>query len=140
MYFIQLIPYRGQGVTVGVFESVNGNSDLAVLNIGFDQSQILANFERHACAPDEANFNLLVHAGNEAGDDAGGQDGIGIFKGRHATEFQFSGFVFGELDISIFFLNVFHSIEAFEMFILRPESGIMQASGGKNNTICHGEF
>ena len=96
MDLIQLIPYRGQGVTAGVFETINGDGDLAVFNIGFDQGFVLANFEHHTRAPDEAIINLLVHADDEAGDDAGGQDGIGILKGRDAVEFQFGGFIFGQ--------------------------------------------
>jgi hypothetical protein len=44
MDLIQLIPYRGQGVSPRVFETVNGDGDLAVFNIGFDQSDVLTNF------------------------------------------------------------------------------------------------
>ena len=44
MYLIQLIPYRGQGVAACVFETINGDGDLAVFNIGFDQGDVLANF------------------------------------------------------------------------------------------------
>jgi len=96
MNLIQLIPYRGQGITAGVFDSVNGDGDLAIFNIGFDQSSVFANFEHDACAPDEVIFNLLIHADNEAGDDAGGQNRIEIFKSRDTVEFQFGGFVFRE--------------------------------------------
>ena len=79
-----------------MFKAFYGDGDLAVFNICLDQRFVLADFQHHASAPDEVIFNLLVHADNEAGDDAGGQNGIGILKGRDAVEFQFGGFVFGQ--------------------------------------------
>ena len=78
MYLIQLIPYCGQGVTAGVFDPINSNADLAVFDIRLDQRFVspsrgfVADFQHHTRAPDEAIVNLLVHADNEAGDDAGG--------------------------------------------------------------------
>ena len=69
---------------------------------------VLANLQHHARAPDETIINLLVHADNESGENAGWQNRIGILKGRDTVEVQFSGFIFGEQvrDFVIFGLPV----------------------------------
>jgi hypothetical protein len=56
---------------------------------------VFTNFEYNAGAPDQAIDHLLVYADNEAGDNAGWQDGISVFKGGNAVEGQL-GFAFGE--------------------------------------------
>ena len=137
MDLIQLISYRGQGVPPRVFNSINGNGDLAIFNICLHQGFVLADLQHNARAPGEMIFNLLVHEDNEAGDDAGWQNGIVILKSRDAVEFRFGGFIFGEQVISIFLLDVFHTIKVFEMFILCPKDGVICAGSGKDEAVCH---
>ena len=43
-------------------------------------------------------------------------------------------------DVSILFLDIFHPIEVFEVFVLCPEGGVVQAGGGKNDAVCHCQF
>ena len=45
MDLIQLITDCGQSVAARVFETINGDGDLALFEIGFDQGTVLANFE-----------------------------------------------------------------------------------------------
>ena len=124
-----------------MFETINGDGDLAIFNICFDQGFVLTNLQHNTRAPDEAIVNLLVHADNKAGDDAGGQDGVGIFKGRDAVEFQFGGFVFGEQVRDEEGLIRFYIVAQFELFhhIHDEEAFVAWIPVNIQYTVEHGE-
>jgi len=60
--------------------------------------------------------------------------GLAKFQSKKPADEKVSSTALGYL---IFFLDIFHAIEVFEMFILRPKNGVICTGSCKNQTVCH---